>query len=153
MTLHRIQTNLANQEEADFRSLPQEVLAVDGSGAVQGTGVTAAEIADSVANGHAGFRPPTQITFADSPYTPDEATDFLIEVDASGGVVTIAFAAIATYTEGYSPEIIKVDGSANAVTIDPDAAETINGAATLALGAQYDAAHPYASPTGEWINR
>lgn len=152
MTLHRIQTNLANQEEADFRSLPQEVLAVDSAGAVEGAGVTTAELADSVANGHAGFRPITQITEVESPFTPSEAVDFKVESDATGGNITVALAALSTYTDGHTIEVHKLDGGANTVTIDPDGAETINGAATLVLTAQYHRVSFYKSPTaGEWV--
>lgn len=36
--------------------------------------------------------------------------------------------------------IVKIDASANTVTIDPNASETVNGAATLVLSAQWDRA-------------
>jgi hypothetical protein len=64
------------------------------------------------------------------------ASDFTIRVDASGGAVTITLPAAASHT-GRLYRIKKVDGSANAVTIDGNAAETIDGAATQSTTTQY----------------
>lgn len=64
-----------------------------------------------------------------------------ILADASAGAITIALPPAATAGDDFDVTVIKVDSSANAVTIDGDGAETINGAATLALKQQYDARH------------
>ena len=62
----------------------------------------------------------------------------VINVDASGGAVTLTLTAVATLADGFWCYVRKADSSANSVTLDPNAAETINGAATLALSTQYD---------------
>lgn len=62
-----------------------------------------------------------------------------IYVDASSGPVTISLPAAATAASGFFIRVKKTDSSSNAVTIDPDGSETIDGAATVALGLQYDA--------------
>lgn len=74
-------------------------------------------------------------TSADSPYTLT-TSDRTIRVDASSGAVTINLPAAVT---GREYLIIKTDSSANAVTIDANSTETINGALTQTLTAQYDA--------------
>jgi len=66
------------------------------------------------------------------------ATDDIITVNAAGGVVTISLPT-AVGIEGKRFTIVKTDSSANAVTIDPNGAQTINGSATSALSNQYDA--------------
>lgn len=63
-----------------------------------------------------------------------------IYCDASGGAFTITLPAAATATDGFEVAVIKTDSSTNAVTIDGDGAETINGTTTYALGGQYSAA-------------
>jgi hypothetical protein len=62
--------------------------------------------------------------------------DTVILVDATGGAVTINLPAAATATD-HVYTVKKVDASANAVTLDGNGAETIDGAATQALGAQW----------------
>lgn len=62
----------------------------------------------------------------------------VINVDATAGAVTLTLTAAATLGDGFWCYVRKADSSANGVTIDPNAAETINGAATLALSTQYD---------------
>lgn len=89
------------------------------------------------------MRLPTVLSkvFADSPYTVTTADgfDILIEVDATGGAVTInLFTAVGN--TGKQVTVIKTDSGANAVTIDPSGAETVNGQATYALAAQYESA-------------
>lgn len=63
-----------------------------------------------------------------------------IYVDASSGAVAITLPAAATAGSGFSLRVVKIDSSENAVTIDGDGAETIDGQTTLVLGNQYDAA-------------
>lgn len=64
----------------------------------------------------------------------------VILVDASSGAVTITLLPVATAASGFSLWGVKIDSSANVVTLDGDGAETINGSPTLELTAQYDAA-------------
>jgi hypothetical protein len=56
--------------------------------------------------------------------------------NATGGAITMNLPAAASAT-GLIFNIKKIDASANAVTVDPSGAETIDGAATLALTAQW----------------
>jgi hypothetical protein len=66
--------------------------------------------------------------------------DKLIKVDATAGNKTITLLAAATAGDGFQVAIKKTDSSANTVTIDGNASETIDGALTLALTAQYQVA-------------
>jgi len=82
------------------------------------------------------LRETTSISFADSPYTV-LTSDSSIDVDASGGAVIINLYAISG-NDGRTLTVSKRDSSANAVTIDGNGAETINGATTVVITAQYD---------------
>lgn len=62
--------------------------------------------------------------------------DTLILADATAGAVTITLPAAAS-SAGHRLIIKKTDASANAVTVDGSGAETIDGAATASLTAQY----------------
>lgn len=74
-----------------------------------------------------------------SNYTVTEADrDRLILVDASGGAVTITLLASATAGNGFRVAIKKIDSSGNAVTIDGNLSETIDGNTTSTLSTQYD---------------
>jgi len=64
--------------------------------------------------------------------------DFMVRVDASGGVKTMTLPT-AVGRDGKLFIIKKTDTSANAVTVDGDAAETIDGATTFDLTALNDA--------------
>jgi hypothetical protein len=77
-----------------------------------------------------------EITNADSPYTALTSTNTLL-VDASAGVVTVNLYAVSG-NGGKKINIIKTDSSTNAVTIDGDSAETIDGNATRILRTQYE---------------
>jgi hypothetical protein len=59
--------------------------------------------------------------------------DDIILVDASGGARVITILAAATLGAGRRQKVIKIDSSVNAVTIDPNGSETINGNATYAI--------------------
>lgn len=74
--------------------------------------------------------------------------DLNIFCDASGGAFTVSLppAASALRVEYY---IVKIEGSANAVTVDPDGSETINGALTFVLGA-FDSINIMSDGT-QWI--
>jgi hypothetical protein len=76
-----------------------------------------------------------------SNYTVAETDrDKLIKVDATSGAVTIALLAAATAGDGFQVAIKKIDSSANAVTIDGNSSETIDGAVTLTLAGQNEVA-------------
>lgn len=62
----------------------------------------------------------------------------LLAVDASGGAVTITLPAAETAGDGFEITVKKTDSSANAVTVDGNGSETIDGSATLVLSYQYD---------------
>lgn len=71
--------------------------------------------------------------------TTTDGDDVLILVDATAGAVTITLYAVAG-NAGKRVTVMKVDSSANTVTIDGNGSETINGATTLTLANQYELA-------------
>jgi hypothetical protein len=66
-----------------------------------------------------------------------DGTHHTVGVDASGAARTITLPTAVGIT-GREYAIIKTDAGANAVTVDGNGAETINGSANKALAAQYD---------------
>ncbi len=66
-----------------------------------------------------------------------DGTDAVVLVDASGGAVTVNLPAAAGVTRR-SYVIKKTDSSGNVVTVDASGAETIDGATTQTLVAQFD---------------
>lgn len=74
-----------------------------------------------------------------SAYTVAPATDYIVRVDSSGGAFTVTLPA--SHTSGDMVVIKDVAGSAgtNNVTIDPADADTIDGAASVALTVNYQA--------------
>jgi hypothetical protein len=60
------------------------------------------------------------------------STDYFVACDPTSGAITITLPAAAS-SAGQTFAIRKINASANAVTIDPNAAELIDGAATLAV--------------------
>lgn len=68
--------------------------------------------------------------------TTGDATKTLA-VDATSGAVTITLLPAATAGDGFEITVKKTDASANAVTVDADGAELIDGAATYVLSLQY----------------
>lgn len=63
--------------------------------------------------------------------------DYTIFANATSNAITVNLPSAASHA-GRVFAVVKTDASANAVTLDPNASETINGAATLALPAQWD---------------
>ena len=63
----------------------------------------------------------------------------LIRGDATSGTFTITLPLGSAVFAGYEVTVMKGDSSANAVTVDGNGAETINGDATRTLASQYDA--------------
>lgn len=72
-----------------------------------------------------------------------------ILVDATLAAVTVALPS-ATVLFGMRILVKRLDGSGNAVTIDPNGAETIDGAATYALTAQWQAVSMFVD-NGAWL--
>lgn len=68
--------------------------------------------------------------------TPNDST---VTFNASGAPLTCTLET-AVGAVGRIRIVVKTDSSANTVTIDPNAAETINGASTLVLSSQWDRA-------------
>jgi hypothetical protein len=77
-------------------------------------------------------------------------SDNVLLADASGGAVTVALPAAADAT-GRQFTIKKIDVAANAVTIDPDGAELIDGATTYVINAQYTSRTVASDGTQWWI--
>jgi hypothetical protein len=62
----------------------------------------------------------------------------LIASDATAGAFTITLPVAATAGDGFEISVVKIDSSANAVTIDGDGSETINDESDLDLEVQFD---------------
>lgn len=62
----------------------------------------------------------------------------LITADATAGAFTITLPAAADAGDGFEAAVIKSDTSDNAVTVDGDGSETINGETSIDLAAQFD---------------
>lgn len=76
------------------------------------------------------------------------ADDYTILVDAAGGAITITL--IAATGSGRIYNIKKIDSAANDVTIDGAGAETIDGAATKVLSAQWASVQIQDTEAGKW---
>jgi len=61
----------------------------------------------------------------------------LFRVTTTSGAVTITLPQISTITDGFKVSIVKWTGDANAVTIARTGSDTINGATSATIGAQY----------------
>jgi hypothetical protein len=100
---------------------------------------------------HAGYSKSTEGTAitADTTLTND---DYIIEVDSSGGAFTQTLPAVGDVVTGKRYAFKKVGAGTNAVTLDGDGSETIDGATTnaTALVNQYDYIEIYNNGT-EWI--
>ncbi len=73
--------------------------------------------------------------------------DKLITMDASGGNKTFTVLPVATAGDGFNLKFKKIDSSANTVTIQFNAAETMDGANTYTLASQNDYLETYANGT------
>lgn len=79
------------------------------------------------------------------------ANDGTIEVDASGGAVTITLPAVSGLG-GRIYVVKKTDSSGNAVTVDANASETMDGATTVSLASQWSACVIQANTAGTaWL--
>lgn len=75
--------------------------------------------------------------------------DRLALCDATAGTMSVNLQPAAECA-GLELVVVKTDAGGNAVTVDPDSAETINGSATAALSSQYDTIRLVSTGT-EWI--
>lgn len=71
----------------------------------------------------------------DSPYTAT-TSDQVILCNATAGAITVNLPTAVGIT-GRTYHIKKTDSSANAVTIDPNGSETVDGSSTKAINVQY----------------
>jgi hypothetical protein len=78
-----------------------------------------------------------------------QLSDYLVACDATSAAFTLTLPAVKD-AKGMTFLVVKTDSSANAVTIDGNASETINGATTQALSAQWAEATLYCDGT-QWI--
>lgn len=95
---------------------------------------------------HANIR---TITFANTPYSPSYF-DSMILVDATGGPVTVLLPP-ASISRSRLINIKKIDASVNAVTIDGNGGELIDGQPTQVITAQYMDLTCHCDGIGWWI--
>lgn len=104
--------------------------------------------------------PSVSVDFADSPYTVDASDqNKILLVDTSGGNVDIDLQASAAAGNGFELIVKKIDATANTVSVNGDAAETIDGSNTQTLTRQYETITPIAdaanwnlSTTIDWLS-
>lgn len=78
------------------------------------------------------------------------SADDVILADAAAGGFTISLPAADTMT-GRRLEIKKIDSTSNAVTVDPDGVETIDGSTTMTIDIQNTARTVISDGTAWWI--
>lgn len=127
---------------------------------IEGTNVTLT-IADDAGNEEvdvtidASFAadPPLELSGVKTANYTQLAADDVIEVDTSGGAFTVTLLPAATAGAGARVWIKDVAGACatNALTVDGDTAETIDGAATQSLNKNYMAFHLYTDGTAWFI--
>jgi uncharacterized protein YqkB len=78
------------------------------------------------------------VTKTTGTYTLDTTYDVVL-CNCAGGAITLNLPAVAT-SEGFEYTIKKIDSSANAVTIDGNASELIDGATTQTINYQWTSA-------------
>lgn len=79
-----------------------------------------------------------------------DGDDVIILADATLGNITITLYTAVGNT-GLKIRVVKIDSSANTVTIDPSGSQTWNGATTKVLGRQYEAANGVSNGSN-WID-
>lgn len=92
--------------------------------------------------------PATSIVFADSPYTVAPGSK-KYKINTSGGAVTMNLPAAASWS-GSVFYFMKTTGDANAVTVDGNGSETINGALTQTITQAYGTLALVSTGT-EWL--
>lgn len=82
-------------------------------------------------------------------YTLDTTYDVVL-CDCSGGAITLNLPAAAS-SEGFGYTIVKIDSSANTVTIDGNASETIDDQTTQVISFQYTSLQIVCDGSEWWI--
>ena len=77
-------------------------------------------------------------------------SDYIVLVDATSGAVTLDLPAAAD-NEGTLVTVKKLDSSVNAITVDANASETIDGTATKTLSTQYETLRLVCDGTEWWV--
>ena len=85
----------------------------------------------------------------DSPYTVDIDAVQIVYADPTSGAITINLPAVASNTNRYLT--VKNIGTTNAVTVDGNASETIDGNTTYAMSTQYEVATFHCDGSQWWI--
>lgn len=85
-------------------------------------------------------------TVSTTPFTVTDAHDVLL-VDATAGAITLNLHAVATARKKLY-NFKKIDATANGMILEPNAAETVDGAANITEIVQYTNYTLY--PSGEW---
>ena len=89
------------------------------------------------------------VTSVTADYTVS-ANDSFIKVDATAAPVTITLM-LASSGKEKRLTIKKIDSSANAVTVDGNGSETIDGATTVSLPSQYNSVSIMSDGTEWWV--
>lgn len=76
-------------------------------------------------------------------------SDHLIVVDATAGAVTLTLPPTATLGPGFAYQVRKTDSSANAVTVDANGAETIDGATTKVISQRWSGLEFVVGPSAD----
>lgn len=111
----------------------------------------AASAVAAAASAASGMYSSVQDKSADYTVVSGDAGD-LIRVTTSGGARTITLPAISSVTDGFKVAVAKWSGDNNAVTVARSSSDTINGASTYVLDAQYKSATFVAdAETNQWF--
>lgn len=100
-------------------------------------GNAATSAAQAAASAASGMYSAVQDKSANYTVVVGDAGD-LIRITTTGGAVTITLPQISTVSDGFKVAVVKWTGDANAVTIARSGSDTINGATSYTLGAQYN---------------
>lgn len=137
---------------ADPDPHPQYLTAAEGATAYLPVGTTTSGITEGANQYFTGSRARAAARLwsvrAVSANTSASTSDDLITVDASGGSRTVNLPALAS-NQSMRLFVKKIDSSGNAVVIDPNGTEMIDGASTLSITTQYVSVTLVAGAT-EW---
>jgi len=89
-------------------------------------------------------------TVSSTPYTA-VFSDYAVEVDATAGAFTFNLPAANAVPKGWQLKVKKIDASANAVTVTRAGADTIEGANTAALAAQWNSVNLTSDGVSLWL--
>lgn len=104
-------------------------------------------LVDGVRSEATGFSGGSRSVTASGVIAPD---DMVLLVDCSGGAVTLTLP-LAAENAGRVLWAKKIDGSANALTIDGNGSETVDGAANVSTATQYAAYTVFCDGTEWWV--